>query len=425
MSATHAPAPPAQVARGGQPGQIGGGQRRRAPARQIFVPTLRSGRRRILGYGAAQLVICQLAIAAALLSYAVYPLAVALTGPLALVVLVLALVRHRRRFLYEWLGIRFAYRRRRRSAHPYRAEDPRIELVREMSSTLEVQEVTNRSGVRLGAVGDGQAWCALLEVHPSAGAGGIVEPGDGPQIPFRLLVDSLEMRDIRLASIQVLTHTVPVYAGGGDVPFVRSYQQLVNNPAPPRRTTWIVLRLDPALCPDAVALRGGGDTGARRALLTTASRLAVGLRAAGVPVRTLDAHDALAALVTCTGANPWQQRGRRLRTAEHWKTWTCDGVENTTFWVRRWPRPPRSSGRDLFARLTGASGVTSTVSLVFTGNDDGEVSFHGLIRVAGSSADQLTDWMERLASGMGADLERLDGQQVPGVLATLPLGGGA
>ena len=393
--------------------------------RRIPVPTLRQGRRRVFGFGVGQLVTCQLAVGAALLSYMVFAPAVVLTAPLALVVLVLTLVRRRRRYLYEWLGVRMAYRRRRRSARRYRAEDPRIELVREISPTLAVQEVTNRSGSQLGAVGDGQAWCALLEVDPAGGAGGIVEPGDGPQIPYGLLVDSLEMRDIRLASIQVLTHTVPVYAGGSDVAFVRSYQGLANGSAPPRRTTWIVLRLDPALCPEEVALRGGGDSGARRALLTSASRLAVGLRAAGVPVRMLDAHDALAAVVTCTGANPWQQRGQGLRTAEHWKTWTCDGVENATFWVRRWPKPPRSSARDLFGRLTSASGVTSTVSLVFTGNDGGEVSFHGLIRVAGSAADHLTTWMDKLASGVGADLERLDGQQGPGVIATLPLGGGA
>lgn len=427
MSATQAPASPAGAApRGGRqrPPTGGGGTRGRGSGRRVPVPSLRTDRRRILGLSAGQLVASQLAIAAALLSYLIFPLSVAVTGPLALAVLVLALVRRQRCFLYEWVGIRRAYRRRRRSVQRHRAEDPRIELIREISPTLQVQEVTNRSGIQLGAVGDGQAWCAVLEVGPSEGAGGIVEPGDGPRIPYQLLVESLQMRDIRLASIQVLTHTVPVNAGGDDVAFVRSYQQLANTAAPPRRTTWIVLRLDPALCPDEVALRGGGDLGARRALLTTASRLAVGLRAAGVPVRTLDAHDALATLVTCTGANPWQQRGRGVRTAEHWRTWTCDGVENCTFWVRSWPRPPRSSGRDLFARLAGASWVTSTVSLVFTGNEDGEVSFHGLVRVAGSSADQLTSWMDKLASGTGADLERLDGQQALGVVATLPLGGG-
>ncbi|MQA84694.1 MAG: type VII secretion protein EccE [Streptosporangiales bacterium] len=422
MSATQVPAPAARVGSrsGGQRRQV----RRRPSVRGPAVPTLRRGRRRLFGLGAGQLVACELAVAAVLLSYVTFTPAVVLTGPLCLGILVLTLVRRRRRFLYEWMGVRMAYRRRRKSVHRYRAEDPRLELLREISPTLEIQEVTNRSGNQLGAVGDGQAWCALLELQPPE-PGGIVDPGDGPQIPLQLLVDSLEMRDIRLASIQALTHTVPVFAGGGDVPFVRSYQQLGNGSPSPRRTTWVVLRLDPALCSEAVALRGGGDIGARRALLTSASRLAVGLEAAGVPVRMLDAHDALTALMACTGANPWQRQVRGMRTAEHWKTWTCDGVENTTFWVRRWPRPPRSSGRDLFAPLAAASGVTSTMSLVFTGNAAGEISFRGMIRVAGSSADQLTAWMTKLADSVGADLERLDGQHTPGVLATLPLGGGA
>lgn len=423
MSATQAPAPVTRVGSRSR-GQPRHGQRR-PPVRGPAVPTLRRDRRRVLGIGAGQLVACELVLAAVALSFAIWPPASVVVGPLALAVLVLALVRRRRRFLYEWVGVRLAYRRRRRSVYRYRAEDPRLELLREISPTLEIQEVTNRSGNRLGAVGDGQAWCALLELGPADRVSGIVDPGEGPHIPFQLFVDSLQMRDIRLASIQVLTHTVPVFAGGADVPFVRSYQQLGIGAPPPRRTTWIVLRLDPALCPDAIDLRGGGDTGARRALLTSASRLAVGLDAAGVPVRMLDTHDALTALMTCTGANPWQQRGRGMRTAEHWKTWTCDGVENTTFWVRRWPRPPRSSARDLFARLGSASGVTSTTSLAFTGNDDGEVSFRGLIRLAGSSADQLTTWMTKLASSVGAEVERLDGQHTPGVLGTLPLGGGA
>lgn len=428
MSATQAPAPVTRLGHQGA-GHRSAGQRRhaqrRAAPRGPVVPTLRRNRRRVLGLGTGQLVACELALVAVALSFAIWPPAVVPTAPVALVVLVMALGRRHRRFLYEWMGVRLAYRRRRRSVHRYRAEDPRLELLREISPTLEIQEVTNRSGIRLGAVGDGRAWCALLEVRPAELAGGMVDPGEGPHIPFQLLVDSLEMRDIRLASIQMLTHTVPVFAGGNDVPFVRSYQQLGSGSPPPRRTTWIVLRLDPALCPEAVALRGGGDAGARRALLTSASRLAVGLDAAGVPVRLLDAHDALAAVMACTGANPWQPRGRGMRTAEHWKTWTCDGVENTTFWVRRWPRPPRSSGRDLFARLTSASTVTSTISLVFTERADGEVSFHGLLRVAGSSADRLTDWMTNLANSVGADVERLDGQHTPGVLATLPLGGGA
>ncbi len=54
------------------------------------------------------------------------------------------------------------------------------------------------------------------------------------------------------------------------------------------------------------------------------------------------------------------------------------------------------------------------------------MSLTGHLRVTGRSADELTEArraLEEAARDAGAALTRLDREQLPGVLATLPLGG--
>lgn len=401
----------------------GGGSRRRArgPAGRA-TPVLRRQRARFLGLGAGQLITCEIAALAVLFSTAGPRWLLVASGLVAVALFVFALGRRRRRWLYEWLGVYFAFKRRRGRAASGPGPtaslpgDQRLALLREISPALEAYEVTARSGERVGVVGDGQGWSMLLSIEP---AGGPVDTSEPLPVPLDVLANALDMRGIRLAGVQVVAHTVPPLPG--NLPFVRSYQQLTGRPVPPRRSLWLALRLDPRLCGVAVDERGGGAAGAHRALLTSAARLAVALGTAGVPARLLNVEEALGALAVCMGAVPWQRTQGGPRTGEQWTAWTCDGVEQACFWVRKWP-PVDVAGR-LLTQLAEASGVPTAMSLTLTGQDDGTVSFRGMLRATGK-ADELAERLQQIAHAAGAGLDRLDGEHGPAVLATLPLGGG-
>ncbi len=128
----------------------------------------------------------------------------------------------------------------------------------------------------------------------------------------------------------------------------------------------------------------------------------------------------MSALETCVGTAGQQRPG--VRSAERWDAWSCDGVDQVSYWVSSWPQQaPRGPG--LLSYVAEAPGVVSTVSLTLTGEVEDGVNFHGLVRLSGRSVDELGDWLEKLAQRSGAKVARLNGEQAPAVLATLPLGG--
>ncbi|PZS28600.1 MAG: hypothetical protein DLM59_14330, partial [Pseudonocardiales bacterium] len=244
-----------------------------APAGATDSPTeLSPGRGRLLGVGVTQLVVCELAGLAILLHRSVLVLVL---GPLAVVIVVLALGRRNGRWLYEDWGVRRDFRRRAFDraavqAHSVHISDARLAALHELQPLLQITEVADRSGQHIGVVGDGRCFSALLAL----------EPAGGPPLRLDIVADALSTRDVALAGVQVITHTVPAPTANlpENSPCVRSYGSLTAGVVPARRSTWIVSRLDPAGAPAAVAARGGGEVGAQRALLGTMSRLAASLR---------------------------------------------------------------------------------------------------------------------------------------------------
>ena len=125
-----------------------------------------------------------------------------------------------------------------------------------------------------------------------------VQPGDQPlrpvsagQLPLHLIRDALEVDGIRLASAQVVQHTQPAPAPHLPQQSVaaRSYGPLqAQSGSPALRLTWVALKLDPELCPEAVQARGDGVPGAQRALLLAAMGL-YGVVAAAFFFGALDA----------------------------------------------------------------------------------------------------------------------------------------
>lgn len=401
-----------------------------APANAPQPPTdLSLGRGRLLGVGVTQLVVCELAALAFLLHRSVLVLVL---GPLALLIVVLALGRRNGRWLYEDWAVRRDFRRRAFDraavqAHAVHINDPRLAALHELHPQLQITEVADRSGQRVGVVSDGRCFSAMLALEPAGGKGaGAPGAADGPEPPLDVVADALSTRDVALAGVQVVTHTVPAPTANlpANSPCVRSYGSLAGGAVPARRSTWIVSRLDPLGTPTAVAARGGGEVGAQRALLGTMARLAASLRFAGVEARAVGGHEALDVLALTAGATSRAATLGAARTVEAWNSWAIDDTVQACFWVRSWPSAVRLGDRGLLARLGDVRGRFNVVSLTMTAEDIRGVHLRAVVRVAGGSPEELEHIAGELQHlGQGARLVRLNGQHAPGVVESLPLGG--
>ncbi|MER5784071.1 type VII secretion protein EccE [Streptomyces mobaraensis] len=411
-------------------------------AQQATVVRRRSGPGRLGPVRLQQLVLLEVAAALVLVGYAVDPLLAAPAGGVAVVLAALALARRRQRPVPEWLGAVLALRRRTRGGAGAPAPSdvaPALAPLVECEPALRVESFTDREGRQIGTVGDGTFVTVVLQVEA------VDEPLRPRRVekalPLGLLRDALDTADVRLESVQVVQSALPSPAPhlSAQALAARNYAPLqVLTGAPAVRMTWVALKLDPELCPEAVAARGGGVQGARRCVLRAADQLTSRLRSAGFRAVLL-AEDGLAtALSTAANVNPaaTAQASRSgtgaRRTVETSRTWRCDDRWHTSYWVGRWPQlgSGAASLPQLAALLTSLPALSTTLSLTLgrgRSQDGGHVpTVTGHIRVCGRSADELSEVrreLERTARGVKVGLVRLDHEQVPGVLATLPLGG--
>ncbi len=294
-----------------------------------------------------------------------------------------------------------------------------------------------------GMVGDGTFLTSVL----------LVQAKDQPlrpartslPLPLDVICSALQVDDIALESVQLVQHTQP--APAPHLPeqslATRAYHQLADGVATPGlRLTWIALKLSPEQTSTAVVARGGGEEGARKALQRVTDQLAGRLNGAGFTATALDERELIAALAISTCANPIAVAGRQgtgggggngRRTQESRKFWRIDDRWHSTYWISKWPqlsRPGGAPGRiaapDLVNLVTGTPALASTFSLTVTPGTGGAVALSGHVRVTGrseSEVDQVGRLVESRAQSAGVGLTRLDLEQAPGLLATLPLGG--
>ncbi|RLU96596.1 type VII secretion protein EccE [Streptomyces griseocarneus] len=387
-----------------------------------------------------QLVLLEVAAALVLVGWVTGPLALVPAVVIAAVLVLLALVRRGRRPIADWLATAVLLRRRGKRAEPAPpGTDPGLAPLLEWEPGLRTSSFTDREHREVGLVGDGTFLTAVLRV----------DAVDAPLRPLRvekalplaLLRDAMDVDGIRLESVQVVQSTLPAPAPhlSSEALAARNYaplQAMAGTPAV--RLTWVALKLDPELCREAVGARGGGVEGARRCLLRAADQLASRLQGAGFRAELLSEDGLAAAVSTAANVNPTAsaQAGRSgtptRRTAESSRAWRCDDRWHSTYWIGRWPQlgPGATPLPQLAALLTSIPALSTTLSLTLgrgrtpAGRHAPSMAAH--IRVTGRSADELGATrreLERAARGVKAGLVRLDNEQVPGVLATLPLGG--
>ncbi|WP_428951933.1 type VII secretion protein EccE [Streptomyces sp. cg35] len=419
----------------------GTGPHSAAPYRGAVTPHLKSRSGRGGSFRAQRLVMIELAAALVVCGWVAGMVALIATGAVAALLLLLALVRRRGRSLPEWLGTVLAMRARRRSAAGSPVPpgtEPGLAPAVECDPSLRTYS-HNRGDDRdqrpVGMVGDGGFLTAVLQVESDATA--LRAERSRRPLPVALVRDALEVDGIRLESAQIVLHTQP--APALHLPqqsvAVSNYAPLqAQTGSPAVRITWIALKLDPELCPEAVSARGGGVVGAQKCLARVAEHLSSRLSGAGFRASVLTEEELISAVATSACANPMvtAQAGRseapQRRTEESGRSWRCDNRRHTTYWVRRWPQLGSGGATlpQLVAQLTTVPALATTFSLTLAKGDQQDVTLTGHMRITGRSDSELTTArrdLERAARQVRTGLVRLDREQLPGVLATLPLGG--
>ncbi|THA56206.1 type VII secretion protein EccE [Streptomyces sp. A1136] len=408
------------------------------PARAGVTPHPRSSPGRFGPFRLQQLVLLQIAAAALLVAWVVEPLLMVPAGALALVLVPLAVVRRHQRSLPEWIAGALALRARRRRAAGRPAPagvEPGLAPLVEAEPALRTLTFGDRDRRPVGMVGDGTFLTAVVQVDMDATA---LRPDRGARpLPLGLVRDVLEVDGIRLESAQLVQHTQPAPAPHlpPQAMATRNYAPLqASTGTPAVRLTWIALKLDPELCPEAVTARGGGLGGAQRCLVRIADQLASRLTGAGFRAVVLTEQELTSALATSSCANPRAitQAGRAAgtgrRTEETARTWRCDDRRHTTYWIGRWPQLGGAGAAlpQFVALLTSLPALATNFSLTMAPAERQGVTLTGHVRVTGRSDEELVAArreLERTARGVKTGLVRLDREQVPGLLASLPLGG--
>ncbi|MEU5689836.1 type VII secretion protein EccE [Streptomyces venezuelae] len=399
----------------------------------------RSLPRELGSFGLLRLVLLQTAAALLVAAWTVGPLALTSASVIAAVLVLFALVRRRGRPLHEWLHTARALRSRRRSAGERSippGTDPAFAPAVECDPALRTYAFNGRDRRQVGMVGDGTFVTAVLQVETDVTA---LRADRGRQpLPVNLVRDALEVDGIRLESAQIVLHTQP--APALHLPqqslAVTNYAPLqALTGAPAVRITWIALKLDPELSPEAVAARGGGLTGAQKCVVRAADQLASRLTGAGFHVTVLNEEELASAIATSACANPLvtAEANRAAmperRTEETPRAWRCDNRRHTTYWVKRWPQLGGTGGPalpQLVALLTAVPALTTTFSLTLGRGARQDIAVRGHLRVTGRGDAELVaarQSLEQAARQAGTGLVRLDREQLPGMLATLPLGG--
>jgi ESX secretion system protein EccE len=354
-----------------------------------------------------------------------------------------ALMRRRQHPLSEWYELKRSLRRRKREARfPVpQGTDPSLAPVVECDPALQTSTYVTREDRAVGMIGDGTFLTALVAVE---GKDAPLRPGRPGRVehplPLNLLHDALTTDDIRLESVQIVQQTQPAPAPHLPEHAVvsRSYGTLKEaSGIPSVRLTWVALKLTPELTREAVEARGGGLVGAQRSLVRAADQLASRLEGAGFSASVLNETEIVQALATSSCLNPRantaatggdRRRGPQRRTEESVRGWRCDDRWHSTFWISRWPQvgPGAVSAAHLASILTSLRVFTSVYSLTLGHGDGRNASISGYVRIVARGENDLTDArrdLQRTASRAKTGLVPLDREQVPGVLATLPLGG--
>lgn len=284
---------------------------------------------------------------------------------------------------------------------------------------LQVSQTTSAAGGDIGVVADGTSWAALLELASDDAL--IVE--HGAELNLESLGELIQQDDVLFAGVQVVTLTIPAPTAAmltPDSPAMASYLEILGGEATPPavRRTWIALRLDPKLCLEAVGRRGSELAGVLATLRFGLHRAEASLKRKGVATRALDPLAIAEVLALASGASPHHVEDPR--TAETWRQWSCDSLVHETRTISSFGPDPTANYQALLDAVAHSPAMMVLTSFTLSPGQPprGAVRHvsHGEQQAAAADEELISELTGRLAFGP------LGGVQVPGMLATVPLG---
>jgi type VII secretion protein EccE len=352
-----------------------------------------------------QIVTLQVAAALILAAYGSGYVAVGLAVGAAAGLLALSWVRVRRRWLYQWIGVGLRYLSRR---HALPAESGAASLLWLVApgSVVESAEI---AGDTAAVLADAHGLTVVLELGDPASL--LAEPGRALPSPADLLPTGSDTPRVRL---QLVISAVPApVARAGAATSATSYRQLTEGRLLGQERVLLAVRVQRE--------EGLAEQDLYRALTGVIRK--VRRRLAGVPARALGDVAVLHALADLA------HHDRHRPAREAWPAVHLGGLLQTTFRLTRWPDARADLARRLVPRLLSLPATATTVALTAgprAGSAPDEVPLDLVVRLAAPDATALTasvQALRRLVGNDGAAVRRLDGEQVEGFAATLPLGG--
>lgn len=283
---------------------------------------------------------------------------------------------------------------------------------------LQISQTKSAAGGEIGVVSDGSSWAALLELTSDD----VLIVDHGAELNLESLGELIQQDDVLFAGIQVVTLTVPAPTAAmltPDSPAMSSYLEIVGGHATPPavRRTWIALRLDPKLCLEAVNRRGSGLSGVLATLRFGLHRAQATLKRQGVATRALDPLSISEVLALASGASPHHE-GERTR--ETWRQWSCDSLVHETRTISSYGSDPTANYQALLDSVAQCPAMMVLTSFTISPGQPPR----GAVRHVCHDEEQAAASDEALVPELAGHLSfgPLGGVQVPGMLATVPLG---
>lgn len=372
----------------------------------------------LFGLHAGQIVSWQVAVLAVLLVLEQPQWALNTVAGIALLLLILTVIPVQGRWLFQWLALWIRYTsRRRRWTIPHTEEGAFDVLLKAVTRGGELESL-EIDGTSVALIRHAGGLTAVLAPIPSD-SGSIVESAQLLPPLTELLPPGDEGEPV--VSAQFVVHCIPGPSMSVEsTAAASSYRQLGSGTVPSRRQCWVALQAlhtaddhtDDVLC---------------AALTSAVRRVQRRLRKAGMRAQPLNQDAAVGDFLALArlDAIPRGDEHRGAVIHEHWRSWSAAAEVQTTFRLLDWPDLSTPHTRNFLDWLAAVPTLATTVAVAARRNGE-ELELEAAVRMTlpdSKAVRPATRQAREVVGRAGARMQRLDGEQVFGVAASLPLGG--